>query len=325
MKRPSFITWEQLRVGALILVALAVLTVAVVRLGQAANLFGGRYTLVTFLPNANGLTVGGSVLIAGKLAGTVREIEFLPPDRDTTRNLRLLLEVNQELQSQVRADSRARLRTLGLLGDKVVDISPGTSAYQVLQPNDTVPAQLAVDYDAILQQASGAVGDLVQLTGDLRAITGGLVKGEGTAGQLLTNRALYDDLSRTLAQTNAIMTRLENPNGTFGRLVADPALYENVSRLTLSLDSLVRQVNTPDGTLGRLMRDDTLYTRTVGVVAGMDSLLQMTRTGNGVVPRLLNDQELYDRLNKTLTDLNAVLEDVRRNPERYFKGLVKVF
>ena len=255
----------------------------------------------------------------------LREIDFLAPDRDTTRNLRLVLEIDEALQSQVRGDSRARLRTLGLLGDKVVDISPGTDAYQVLQPNDTVPAQLAVDYDAILQQASGAVGDLVQLTADLRSITGGLVRGEGTAGQLLTNRALYDDLARTLTQTNALMAKLENPNGTFGRLVADPALYNNVSRLTLSLDSLVRQLNTPDGTLGRLLRDDTLYVRTVGVVAGMDSLLQSTRNGNGVVPKLLNDQELYDRLNKTLTDLNAVLEDVRRNPERYFKGLIKVF
>ena len=325
MKRPSFLTWEQLRVGALIVVALGLLGVAVARLGQATNLFGGRYSLVTFVPNANGLTVGGSVLIGGKLAGTVRDIEFLPPDRDTTRNLRLVLEVNQEMQQQVRGDSRARLRTLGLLGDKVVDISPGTSAYQILQANDTVPAQLAVDYDAILQQASGAVGDLVQLTADLRSITGGLVRGEGTAGQLLTNRDLYDGLSRTLAQTNALMGRLENPNGTFGRLVADPTLYNNVARLTTSLDSLVRQLNTPDGTLGRLLRDDTLYTRTVGVVAGMDSLLQATRTGNGVVPRLLNDQELYDRLNKTLTDLNAVLDDVRKNPERYFKGMIKVF
>jgi phospholipid/cholesterol/gamma-HCH transport system substrate-binding protein len=325
MKRPSFITWEQLRVGALILVALAVLTVAVVRLGQAANLFGGRYTLVTFLPNANGLRVGGSVMVAGKLAGTVREIEFLPPDADTTRNLRLVLEIDQALQSQVRGDSRAKLRTLGLLGDKVVDISPGTSAYQVLAPDDTVPTVPTLDYDAILSQASGAVEDLVALTGDLRSITGGLVRGEGTAGQLLTNRTLYDDLTRTLEQTNAVMARLQNPNGTFGRLMADPALYDNVAGLTARLDSLVGQLGSNDGTLGRLMRDDTLYTRMVGVVTAADSLLHATRTGDGVVPRLLNDQELYDRLNKTLTDLNAVLEDVRRNPERYFKGLIKVF
>ena len=41
--------------------------------------------------------------------------------------------------------------------------------------------------------------------------------------------------------------------------------------------------------------------------------------------KLLNDQEVYDKLNKTLTDLNEILADVRRNPGKYTKGLIKVF
>jgi len=325
MKRPSFLTWEQLRVGALIVVALGLLGVAVARLGQATNLFGGRYKLVTFVPNANGLGVGGSVMIAGKLAGTVSEIEFLPPDTDTTRNLRLVLEIDEELQQQVRADSRAKLRTLGLLGDKVVDITPGTSAYQILAAGDTLVSEPTVDYDVVIQQASGAVGDLVQLTADLRAITSGLVRGEGTAGQLLTNRDLYDELTTTLEQTNALVARLQNPNGSVGRLLDDPTLYNNIAGLTASMDSLVTQLNASEGTLGRLLRDDTLYTRMVGVVGSADSLLNQVRTGDGLVPKLLTDQQLYDQLNKTLTDLNAVLADLRTNPQKYFRGLIKVF
>jgi phospholipid/cholesterol/gamma-HCH transport system substrate-binding protein len=255
----------------------------------------------------------------------VREIEFLPPDRDTTRNLRLVLEIDETLRAQVRGDSRAKLRTLGLLGDKVVDITPGTSAYQALASNDTVVSLPTVDYDVVIQQASGAVGDLVQLTSDLRAITGGLVRGEGTAGQLLTNRELYDGLTVTLERTNALVGRLQNPNGSLGRLLEDPALYDNIAGLTASMDSLVRQMNTPNGTLGRLLRDDTLYTRVVGVVSSTDSLLQQVRTGNGTAARMLNDQQLYDNLNRTLTDLNAMLADMRLNPQKYFKGLVKVF
>jgi ABC-type transporter Mla subunit MlaD len=71
MKRSTFITWEQLKVGTLILTALGVLVVAVVRLGEAAHLFSARYPLVTFLPDANGLREGGSVMVAGQLAGVV--------------------------------------------------------------------------------------------------------------------------------------------------------------------------------------------------------------------------------------------------------------
>jgi hypothetical protein len=58
MKRATFITWEQLKVGGMILLALAILTVAVVKLGEAANLFSKRYRLVVLLPSANGLRVG---------------------------------------------------------------------------------------------------------------------------------------------------------------------------------------------------------------------------------------------------------------------------
>ena len=62
MKRATFITWEQLKVGGMILVALGILTVAVFKLGEAANLFSKRYRLIVLLPSANGLRVGGSRL-----------------------------------------------------------------------------------------------------------------------------------------------------------------------------------------------------------------------------------------------------------------------
>jgi phospholipid/cholesterol/gamma-HCH transport system substrate-binding protein len=179
MKRATFITWEQLKVGGMILLALAILTVAVFKLGEAANLFSKRYRLVVLLPSANGLRVGGTVTVAGQLAGTVASIDFLPPDADTTRNLRVVVEVDRALQQQVREDcARARLRTLGLLGDKIVDISPGTPRYAVLPANDHAPGGAGPGLRGGADQASGAVNDMVQLTRDLKGITGGIARGE---------------------------------------------------------------------------------------------------------------------------------------------------
>jgi len=325
MKRATFITWEQLKVGGMILLALAILTVAVVKLGEAANLFSKRYRLVVLLPSANGLRVGGTVTVAGQLAGTVASIDFLPPDADTTRNLRVIVEVDQSLQQQVREDSRARLRTLGLLGDKIVDISPGTPRYAVLPPNDTLQVEPALDYEAVLVQASGAVNDMIQLTRDLKGITGGMARGEGTVGQLLTNRSLYDELNGTLARTNALVTRLQAPNGSFAKLLDDPALYQNLNGMIGSVDSLVRQMRSENGTLGKLLTDDTLYTHLVAITAGADSLVKQVTRGNGFAAKLVNDQQLYEQLTKTITDLNAILADVRQNPRKYTKGMIKVF
>ncbi|MGI8498970.1 MAG: MlaD family protein [Gemmatimonadaceae bacterium] len=325
MKRSTFITWDQLKVGLMILVALAVVAGAVLKLGQAVNLFTKRYDLVTFLPNASGLRGGGSVAVAGQLVGVVKAIDFQPPTTDTMHTLKVTVAVDVNLKPHIRGDSYAKLRTLGLLGDKILDISPGTPRADVLQPGDTLRLKESLDYEQVIGQAAGAVGDMVQLTHDLRAITGGIVRGEGTMGQLLMSNTLYDQLNGTLTQANSLMRRLQQPNGTFGKLVDDPTLYNKLASLTTSMDSLLHSVQSQQGTLGKLMTDTTLYVHIVGVTTTADSLLKLLTTGNGFAAKMLSDHELYDKLNKSITDLNEILADVRKNPGKYTKGMIKVF
>jgi phospholipid/cholesterol/gamma-HCH transport system substrate-binding protein len=324
MRRSSFITWDQLKVGVLILIALVILGVAIIKLGQAGNLFGSRYTLVSFVNNASGLRVGGPVTVAGQLAGSIKEINFLPPDNDTTRNLKLIVEVNSSLREQVRQDSRAKIKTLGLLGDKVYDITVGTPRYRSLHEGDTVVVAPAVDYEAVVQQASGAIGEVVGLTRDLKRVTAGITRGEGTLGQLVTNRQLYDQLNATLTRTSSLMARLENPRGTIGRLLDDPSLYYSLNRAIASADTVISQINRSNGTMGRLLRDDTLYVHLVSVVSKADSLVSAMSGGNGTVQKLFTDQQLYNQLVKTVTELNSVLIDVRRDPRRYTKDMIQV-
>jgi phospholipid/cholesterol/gamma-HCH transport system substrate-binding protein len=324
MRRSSYISWDQLKVGLVVLAAVGVLVLAAFKLGQAANLFTRHYELVAFLADGNGLRPGGSVTIAGQLVGTVKEIEFLPVDNDTTRNLRIVASVDRDVREQIRADSKARLRTMGLLGDKVLDIEPGTPRYSVLENGDTIRTEPSLDYEAVIAQAAGAVDDVVLLTRDLRTLTGGLVRGEGTVGQLFTNRSLYDQFQGTMARTNAMLVRLQNPNGSVGRLLDDPALYNRTVRMVGSLDSLVRAVGNSQGTLGKLLRDDTLYTHFVSIAQNADSVMKLLHSGNGMAGKMLNDPQLYDHLNKLATDLNAILEDVRKDPRRYTKGLIGI-
>jgi phospholipid/cholesterol/gamma-HCH transport system substrate-binding protein len=325
MKRPSFISWEQLKVGLVIAAALAILSVAVYRLGQAANLFSRRYELFAYLANANGLAPGGVVYVAGQYAGTIKSIDFLPVDNDTLRNLRVRMAIDHALQDQVRSDSKAKIRTLGLLGDKVIDISIGTPRYSALRDGETIAVAPSLDYEAVLAQAAGAVNDMVDLTHDLRQITSSVVEGKGTMGQLLTNRALYDQFVGTMSRANAMLARVDNPNGTFARLLDDPTLYNRFVSVVTSADSLVIALNDKNGTIGKLLRDDTLYTHIVGMAIAGDSLMKTLSNGQGFAGRLLNDPALYDRINKLTTDLGAILEDVRKDPRRYTRGVICVF
>jgi phospholipid/cholesterol/gamma-HCH transport system substrate-binding protein len=324
MRRSSFITWDQLKVGVLILLAIVILAFAILKLGAAGNLFGKRYRVVSFVANASGLRVGGPVTVAGQLAGTIKEIEFLPPDQDTTRNLRLLIEIKREISNQVRADSRAKIATMGLLGDKVVDISVGTPRFRPLRDGDTLVVIPSTDYEAVVRQASSAITEVVGLTRDLKKVTAGITQGQGTLGQLITNRQLYDQLNATLARTNELMVRLENPRGTIGRLLDDPQLYYSLNRTVASADTVIKQITGGNGSVSRLLRDDTLYVHLVSVVARADSLVGSMSGGNGTIQKLFTDQQLYDQLVKTVTELNNVLVDIRRDPKRYTKQAIQV-
>ena len=329
MRRSAVITWDQLKVGAVIMVAIVVIAVAILKLGQAAHLFTKRYTLISFVPNTAGLRVGGQVTVAGQLAGSVKTIEFLPVDADTMKNLRIIIEIDKNVQQQVRRDSQAKLKTLGLLGDKVFDITPGTPRFAQLDEGDTLRLGEALDYEAVLVQASGALDQVVSLTGSLQKVANGVVAGEGTVGQLLTNRQLFDNLNATLATTNNLMARLQNPRGTVGQLLNDPALYNNLNRVLSSADTLVASlgsgINSGNGTVGKMLRDDELYNRLVSAVSGVDTLVTTMSRGNGTVKKLFTDEQLYTQLLQSVTNLNQVLTDVRSNPGRYTRGLIRVF
>jgi phospholipid/cholesterol/gamma-HCH transport system substrate-binding protein len=334
MKRSSFITWDQLKVGGLIVFAITVMAVAIYKLGKAANLFARRYELIAFLKEAPALRVGGPVNVAGQLAGTIKDIRFLPVDNDTTRNLRLVVAIDERLHDQVRGDSKARVKTMGLLGDKVIDISPGTAKYPALRAGDTIKVDAALDYEAVLARAAGAVDDVVGLTHDLRRLTASLVAGKGTMGQLLTNPALYNDLQETLARTDALLGRVQSSHGTLSRLLDDPALYDQMVGAVTSVDSLIVAMRSRNGSMGRLLSDTTLYSQAVGVIGSMsgivsnvDALTKQITAGKGTVGKLLTQDAVYDSMLKLINDFSAMLADIRKDPSRYTRGLVnlKVF
>jgi phospholipid/cholesterol/gamma-HCH transport system substrate-binding protein len=122
-----------------------------------------------------------------------------------------------------------------------------------------------------------------------------------------------------------MLAQFQNPNGTVGRLLNDPTLYTRLTGVIASTDSLVTTLNSSKGTAGLMLRDTTLYRNMVGITRGADSLMRSLTNGQGTASKLLTDQTLYDQLNKLVTDLSAVLADVRRDPSRYTKGLIKVF
>jgi phospholipid/cholesterol/gamma-HCH transport system substrate-binding protein len=317
--------WQQVRVGALLLVSALLLGYAIYRVGQTLDLFARRYEIAMDVPSGLGLREGASVTLAGQRIGQVSAIEFIPVERKRgDENLRVVLAVTYEVRDQIRTDSRAYLRTQGLLGDKFVDISPGTPAGRVLQPGDMIVAGRSLDLDEFMMQASDALEQATAIVANLQNLTGGLVRGEGTVGRLLHDDGLYVSVSSATTELRRTLAEVNRADGTFGRLIRDPALYHQLHNAVARVDSLGALMMYGSGTLGMLLRDDALYTRVLGTIGSADQAVadvgafigRMTE-GEGTMQRLMTDPALYEEFLKAMVDVQTLLNDIRLNPGKY--------
>lgn len=325
---------RQLRVGALIIAALLILAYGIYRVGAIFDVFADRYEVVTLVPSALGLREGAPVTLAGQRIGQVAGIDFIPiREKRGNDNLRIRLAINQEAQDQIRADSRAFLRTEGLLGEKFVDIQPGSLSAQVLQRGDTLLAGRSVDIDEFITQAAGALDQATTIVTDLRDITGGLAQGEGTLGKFLADEQLYRSMVAATNELTVTLGELNRSDGTLGRLIRDPALYQQMQGALARVDSIGAQALGGRGSLGLLLQDESLFRNLAGTTAradsamiGLNQLVGRMQQGEGSLQKLLTDPQLYDEFLKAVVDLQTLLNDVRASPDKYKPDItVRVF
>ncbi|CAN5668982.1 MlaD family protein [soil metagenome] len=326
--------WKQIRVAALITVSLLLLVYAVYRVGAVLDVFARRYEITMFVSSGLGLREGAPVTLAGQRIGQVSQIDFIPVQQKVgEENLRVVLAIAQNVQDQIRDDSRAYLRTQGLLGDKFVDIAPGSSGSRILQPGDTITAGRSLDVDEFIMQASNALEQATGIVANLENLTGGLVRGDGTAGRLLNDDQLYVALAGTADELRRTLAEINRADGTFGRLIRDPQLYNQLHGAVAKVDSLGGLILYGNGSLGMLLRDEALYAGLLGTigaadtaVVGLSGFIRRMTEGDGTIQRLMADPALYDEFLRAVVDVQTLINDIRLNPGKYKPNiLVDIF
>jgi phospholipid/cholesterol/gamma-HCH transport system substrate-binding protein len=113
----------KLKVGVVVLVGLIIFFAAVIYVGSEESLFTTTYELKLFVPNIQGLTKGSMVALVGLKVGSVQDLTFAK--RNGQNGVDITLKIEEKYRSSITLNSHAILRTIGLLGDKFVDISIG--------------------------------------------------------------------------------------------------------------------------------------------------------------------------------------------------------
>jgi phospholipid/cholesterol/gamma-HCH transport system substrate-binding protein len=323
-KQASF---SELRVGILVLSALAILILVIFAVSGDIKLpgFGRTATVRTQMASVDGLRKGAEVRLSGKKVGSVKEINFgkIPSSQDSQSNIEIVMEIDGKLGEspaveRIRTDSMAVLKSAGVLGDNVIDITPGTSAGKPIQDGDSIPSVAQKSVGDIINAAQTAVGHLNVIAADIREMTGNMKSGKGTIGKFLNDESFYINLDSAVRQAESLMKEVKGGKGTMGQLVSDPALYnkatETISQLRNISDQVENQLRSGKGSIGKLLKDDKLYNDASSVLARLDqtsgrleNMVAKIERGEGTVGKLINDEKLYNDARGTIERLNVIM------------------
>ena len=201
------------RLGVFIVATLAILVVGVFIIGGKQYLFSSTYQLKAQFDNVVGLDPGGDVRVGGVHSGTVRNI-LLPhkPGEKVT----VIMDLGKSTHEIIKQDSVATIETEGLLGNQFLAISFGSAASHDVRDGDSIASQPPLEMADLLQKASDildgsqqAVQNATRATANLDSISAKIDRGQGTAGALVNDKALYSNLEQTTGAMRDTMVQAQ--------------------------------------------------------------------------------------------------------------------
>ena len=303
------VSFAQLKVGILAIVALACVVLVVFLLTGNASWFKKQVELHVYTSDAAGLTPGAPVRINGIQAGTVQHV-VLSGETNPQRVIRVDFAIDQEMQKQIPADSIASISSDNLLGStKFLQINKGTKP-DIIQTGATVKSADTRQFDALIQQGYNVLDSLQLILGKVQDIVAAIEVGKGTIGKLLVDETLYNNLQATVGQVQLLATTLNSRKGTIGHLINDDALYGQVQNVVNRFDQISADLQAGKGTAGMLLKDPKVYNDLDSSLDQINAMLTKINNGQGSVGKLLNDPKIANQLSEAMTKLNVTLDKV---------------
>lgn len=325
---------RKLKVGLFTATCIALLAFGILVVGKKHGLFIRYHDYSARFLDVGGLAEGAPVWLDGVVVGSVQRV-VLPAD-PRERQIVVHFRVESRLAERLREDSRVRLRTLGLLGDRFLDLSSGSPDRPRLSPGAELPSEEPADVSEIFRQGGDAMTNVLAISASLRRILDRVDRGEGILGELTTSpesgELVMERLGSVLEQADQLLRDIRDGRGLLGRLVvpraederllAELAAFVSASRSVA--ESLQRDLNREDSIFAAVLRDpagrarwDEAVDRLAAAAAGMATVSEQAAAGRGTLTRLLRDEKLGGEF---LDDLAALTATLRRVAEKLDKG-----
>ena len=174
-------------------IGIALFLLGIYYIGETKKLFSTTFRLTELFNDVDGLQVGNNIRFAGINVGTVEAIEIIT---DSTVQVDIILYI--KTQKFIKKDAKAIIGSDGLMGNKILNVSPGTEGYAIVVNNDMIGTTIPISLDQILLKLKTTTDNSALITNDLASIIGNIRSGKGTIGKLFMDTVFAENLDKTI-------------------------------------------------------------------------------------------------------------------------------
>lgn len=223
---------REIKVGLFVFVAFILLTVIIFSISDFYTM-EPKYNLRIQFSFANGVQVGAPVRLVGVNVGEVRSIRVY---RDETRQ-RMQAEVGIRLNQEARLeeDSTAYINTLGLIGEKYVEIVPGTPGARIVAGGEILKGKDSIPTEMLMESGFRVVQQLEKTIAAVNAVVGDEATQAALKETVAHSAEASERLSQVLGQANSLLATVREGEGTVGKLLTKDDLYKDLQALMADL------------------------------------------------------------------------------------------
>jgi len=320
---------NEARVGIFIVIILIIFIILSVQIGELSFSKKQTYTITMVFSSVEGLNTGSPLQLAGVDVGIVTGISL---NRDYSAVVVAAIDENIRLP----INSTASISTKGVLGDKIIVLTPGSSENTIEPGGNLARTTVPPSVDRLLMQIGELTTNLTELTGALNATFGH----EETLHTILNNITRFSEDSAALVSQNQenitivisqlreitenftvvsegllgsskdfseIISAVNAGNGTMGRLIYDDTLYVSLSQFMENMTEFTSRLN-EDSTMNMLLTDSTLYYDLVAITENLRFITDELSAGRGTLGHLLVDEKLYQHLDEAIRNADLAAQ-----------------
>ncbi len=190
MKSAGGAKWK---LGIFIVAGLVLLVFGLYFVGKQKNLFASVFQLKSVFNNVSGLKIGNNVRFGGIVVGTVEGIQLV-----TDTSVLVNMSIKEEVRKFIKQDASASIGSDGLVGDRVILISPGTTNRQPVRDNEILSSHAPVETEQILAGLKTSADNAAIITQQLAEVAYKVNHGRGIIARLLGDSSMGNNLNATM-------------------------------------------------------------------------------------------------------------------------------